>query len=268
MSATIRLSADWPELEILHEDDLLLAVNKPPGLLIAPDRWDKNRPNLMTLLQTAIRDGQPWTRERHLTYLANVHRLDIGTSGVLLLAKTRETLVHLAQQFFHHTPEKHYLALTEGILPGPELLIDQPIGQNPHQPGKCRIDPRNGKPAQTRIQLLERFRHHSLVDAELLTGRQHQVRVHLQFTGCPLIADPDYGSGKPLLLSQIKPGYKATAHGERPLIGRPALHAWRLKVQHPGTGATIAIEAPAPDDFILALKYLRRFAASPQVPRP
>jgi len=261
MSAAIRLNPNWPELEILYEDELLLAVNKPSGLLIAPDRWDKSRPNLMTLLQNAIRDGHPWTRERHLSYLANVHRLDIGTSGVLLLAKTRETLVNLAHQFFQHTPEKHYLALTEGVLPGPELLIDQPIGSNPHQPGKCRIDLRNGKTAQTRVKLLERFRHHALVDAELLTGRQHQVRVHLQFIGCPLVADPDYGNGTPLLLSQIKPGYKAAAHEERPLIGRPALHAWRLKIQHPASNASIAIEAPMPDDFTLALKYLRRFTS-------
>ena len=89
------------------------------------------------------------------------------------------------------------------------------------------------------------------------------MRVHLQFIGCPLIADPDYGNGRPLLLSQIKPGYKPTAHDERPLIGRTALHAWRLKVQHPASSAMIAIEAPMPDDFTLALKYLRRFTVAP-----
>lgn len=256
---TIRLSATWPEVEILHEDEALLAFNKPAGLLMAPDRWDKHRDHLVGLIQAAIRTGQPWIVERGLNYLANVHRLDASTSGVVLFARTREALVHLARQFNERHPAKVYTALVLGTFPEDESVVDWPIAPHPVSRGLSVIDA-SGKPARTRFTILERFRGYTLVKAEPETGRLHQIRVHLKSVGCPLVGDPQYGPGTPLLLSRIKRSYRMKAEGERPLIGRPALHAESLTVEHPLTGQLVTITAPWPKDLRIGVKYLRQFA--------
>lgn len=235
-------------LEILFEDDALLAVNKPAGLLVAPDRWDKHRENILAQLAVA-RPGQ---------YLANVHRLDYNTTGVFVLAKTKAALVHVARQFLDRTTRKTYLALVHG-LPA-TLQIELPIGPHPKRPGHSRIDPRAGKPATTVLHIAETYRRHSLLRVDLRTGRQHQVRVHLQAIGTPVVGDADYGGG-PLLLSAIKRNYKAKAdEPERPLLARPALHAEELTLTHPTTGAPVTLRAAWPHDLEVAVKYLHRFA--------
>ena len=259
---SVRLSADWPEVAILYEDADLLAVNKPAGLLVAPDRWDKRKENLMGLLHDAVACRRPWVVEAGLTYLANVHRLDRFTSGVLLLAKNRPALVHLARQFLARTPRKTYVALIEGTLPETPLTVALPIGPHTALPGRARVDRAQGKPARTVFTLRERFRRCSLIQAEPASGRLHQIRVHLKAVGCPLMADADYGPGAPLLLSRLKPDYKMKREGELPLMARPALHAEKLEIEQPTSGARISIEAPWPKDFVVALKYLRKFAAA------
>lgn len=256
----LRLSAQWPPVEILHEDDDILAVNKPAGMLVAPDRWDKTRENLMGLLHAAVRHQRPWVVERGISYLANVHRLDAGTSGVLLLARNKPALTNLANQFRGRHPRKAYVALVSGVPPEPEMEINLPLAPSLLHPGLSEVSASRGKPAVTRISLLERFKGYSLLRAEPATGRLHQIRVHLREAGCPLVADPDYGSGLPLLLSKLKKRYKMKAEGERPLMARPALHAEQLEFIHPSTGQSILITAPWPKDLTVAVKYLRRYA--------
>ncbi len=254
----IRLNANWPELKVVFEDDVLMAVNKPAGLLTAPDRWDKSRDNLMDLLHEGIRAGKAWARETAIGYLANVHRLDAETSGLLVLAKTREALTALVEQFSQRHPKKIYLAVLSGVPEADAFEIDLPIGPHPVRPGLSVVDKANGKQALTRIRVVERFGAYALAEVDILTGRHHQIRAHLQHAGYPLVADRLYG-GRPLLLSRLKTGYKMKEEGEKPLIGRPALHAWRLTVTHPAHGGDVELEAPPAKDLTVALKYLRRF---------
>ena len=255
----LRLSATWAEVEILTQDNDLLALNKPAGLLIAPDRWDKSRENLMGLLHTGIHLKRPWAQVHGFNYLANVHRLDAGTSGVVLLARNKPALVSLARQFHDRHPRKTYLALIEGALPEAEMEVDLPLAPSVVRPGLSIVDRNRGKPAVTRFTLLEKFKKYSLVKAEPATGRLHQIRIHLKTIGCPLVADQDYGTGFPLLLSQLKRDYRMKPEGEKPLMARPALHAERLEILHPVTGQPLVIEATQPKDFAVSLKYLLRF---------
>jgi RluA family pseudouridine synthase len=231
---------------VLLETDILLAVLKPAGLLCVPDRWDKTKQNLIGLLQ-AERPGQ---------YLANVHRLDRDTTGVFLLAKTRDAFRDLVRQFRDRQTRKLYVALVHGAARG--QVIDLPIGPSSRLPGHSRIDHRHGKPARSTVRVLEHFYGYTLLEVEIETGRLHQVRVHLQGIGHPLVGDVAYGGG-PLLLSQIKRKYKAKeGEEERPLLARPALHAASLTLADP----PVTITAPLHKDLEVALKYLRKFATT------
>lgn len=256
----LRLSANWPEVEVLTEDDDILAVNKPAGLLIAPDRWDKSKENLMGLLHAGVHFQRPWARQHGMTYLANVHRLDAGTSGVILLARNKPALVNLARQFRDQHPKKTYTAIIQGALPQPEIEVDLPLAPSRVRLGLSVVDRGHGKAAVTKFSLVEAFKGYSLIKAEPTTGRLHQIRVHLKELGCPLVADQDYGSGFPLLLSKLKRDYRMKPEGERPLMSRPALHAERLELTHPTSGQPLVIEAGWPKDFLVAVKYLRKFA--------
>jgi RluA family pseudouridine synthase len=246
---TIPRGRGEPAIAILHEDDDLLALDKPAGLLAVPDRFDKNRSNIMSLLEAA-RPGE---------WLANVHRLDFNTSGVFVVVKRQEAFRELARQFRERETRKQYVALAQRIPPESPMTIDLPIGQHPKVRGLARIDHGRGQEARTVVEIQEKFRGYSLLKVIIETGRMHQVRVHLQAIGCPLIGDADYG-GAPLLLSQIKKKYKAKeGEPERPLLERPALHAEQLTFAQPTTGAPITIVAPWPKDLTLAVKYLRKF---------
>jgi RluA family pseudouridine synthase len=229
-------------------------------LLIAPDRWDKSKENLMGLLHASIQEQRPWAKERNLTYLANVHRLDAGTSGVVLLARNKPALVSLANQFRGRHPRKRYTALVSGVLPEAEIEISLPLAPSLLHPGLSEVSHARGKVSVTRVSFLEQFKGYTLVNAEPQTGRLHQIRVHLREIGCPLVADPDYGSGAPLLLSSLKKRYKLKPEGERPLIARPALHAEQLEFIHPVTETPVIITAEWPNDLTVAIKYLRKFA--------
>jgi RluA family pseudouridine synthase len=214
----------------------------------------------MGLLFDGISQKRPWALELGLSYVANAHRLDKGTSGVLLMARTKPTLVTLARAFQDRTVHKIYFVLVEGRPPADEMEIDFPIAPHPVRPGLSVTGGAHAKSALTRIRMVEKWRRFSLLEAEPFTGRQHQIRVHLQAVGSPVVADRQYGSGQPLLLSQLKKNYRFKENEpERPLIGRPALHAARVTFPHPATGQTLTVEAPLPKDFTIALKYLRRF---------
>jgi len=253
---------------ILQQDETFIAFDKPSGMLIAPDRWDKKRENMMGLVHDKFGHG-----------VANVHRLDADTSGVVLCSKSKEALDYLSGQFQSKTVLKTYLALVvvlpperamkvvkavrgpDGGLP-PEFTMEQALGEDERQPGRMRIfKGRGGKASVTEFRVLENFGRFAWVECRPLTGRTHQIRVHLAAAGAPILNDVFYGDPEvKLLLSGLKRGYKGRKD-EKPLIARLALHASELTVKHPTTKEPLKIAAPLPHEFEVALKYLRKFAA-------
>lgn len=264
-SQTIKLSAlstrEFWEIDVLHEDEHLLALSKPARLLTSPDRYDPNRPNLMRLLHDGITEAKPWAASRGLTYLSNAHRLDFETTGVLLMAKSKPVLVQLANLFGENRTRKTYSALTAGCPAEDRFVVDVPLGPHPAQLGLMRMDPKNGKQSRTEFQVIERFQRHSWIKCRPITGRTHQIRVHLQRAGYPICGDAMYG-GDPLLLSRLKRRYEVKeGRTERPLIQTVALHAEELSFDHPVTGIEVNITAAWPKDLTVALKYLRRHSS-------
>lgn len=224
---------------VLHEDRSVLAVDKPAGRLVIPGRSGGER-SLREELEE--RYGRLWV----------VHRLDRGTSGVLLFARTAEAHRALNLAFDRGEPRKRYLALVRGTLPA-ERRVDLPIAparrgrMRPARPG----DPR-GKQAATVLRPVEAFPDRgwaggptALLEALPETGRTHQIRVHLAAAGLPLVVDPDYGAEDPL---------RGPA-GEI-LLDRTPLHAARIELRHPGRGALV-VEAPLPADMAAAISALR-----------
>ncbi|MCS6772143.1 MAG: RluA family pseudouridine synthase [Kiritimatiellae bacterium] len=234
---------------VLLDDEAILAVDKPAGLLVAPDRYDKNAPHLMA-----------WVHREFGPTVFNVHRLDRDTSGAVLCAKTKAALDDLSLQFERGEVDKEYVALVRGRPPAHQGTIDRPIVVDLEHPGRMKAA-RRGKQAITVYEVVERFRGYSWLRLRPKTGRTHQLRVHLQYIGCPIVADPWYGDGRPLLLSEIKRGYKPPREGERPLLSRLALHAHRLTFRHPLRGDQIVVESPIPKEMDAALKQLRKWAA-------
>jgi RluA family pseudouridine synthase len=264
VSAAIKLSCpatrEFWEIPVLFEDEHLLALDKPAGLLTSPDRYDPLRPNLMKLLHTAIAGGKPWARERQLEYLMVAHRLDGETSGVILLAKNKPALIALANLFGSEKPAQKYVALAQGRAAEDQFEVDAKLAPHPVTTGLIHVDPKNGKKSKTRFAVLEKFDGWTLLKCEPLISRNHQIRVHLRHAGLPVVGDELYG-GKPLWLSRLKPNYRLKpGHEERPLFSRAALHAEELGLPHPVTGATVTITAPWPKDLKVAVKYLRQFA--------
>lgn len=239
---------------IIYDDETMLAFDKPSGLLVAPDRWDKKRVNLMGLVH------------EHMGHqVANVHRLDADTSGILLCAKTKPALDYLSGQFQSKTVEKKYLALVVGAPPEDLFVVDRPIREDEHHPGRMRAVPKAGKASVTEFKVLERFGRFSWIECRPLTGRTHQLRVHLAASKYPILNDPFYGDPEAkLLLSDLKRGYKGRAD-EKPLITRLALHASELTVKHPTTKEPVVIRAELPNEFEVSLKYLRKFTQPARV---
>jgi tRNA pseudouridine32 synthase/23S rRNA pseudouridine746 synthase len=227
-------------IPVLHEDRLLLVVDKPAGRLVIPGR-DRAERSLREELEAA--HGRLWV----------VHRLDRGTTGVLVFARSAEAHRALNLAFDAREPEKRYVALVRGV-PAAERRIALAIA--PARKGRMRAaaddDPR-GKPAATTVRLLEAFAPAAwsggplaLVEAWPETGRTHQIRVHLAAAGTPLAVDPDYGEEGPLV-----------ADGGEVLLARTPLHAARLVLRHPGDGRELAVEAPLPGDMARAIEVLR-----------
>jgi 23S rRNA pseudouridine955/2504/2580 synthase/23S rRNA pseudouridine1911/1915/1917 synthase len=226
---------------VLHANEWILVVNKPAGVLSVPGRG--HAPTLAELLP----DYAP---------LRIVHRLDRGASGVVVLARTVEAQRHLSQQWTQRKVEKVYLALVRGYVSSDgqvdlALSIDR---------DKRRVKPdRKGQEAITHYRILERLPGHTLLECRPITGRLHQIRVHLAAIGHPLAVDSKYGESKALFLSHYKPNYRPDRrHEERPLIARLTLHAAQLSFDHPAGTGRVSYEAPLPKDFRAAVQQLRR----------
>jgi 23S rRNA pseudouridine1911/1915/1917 synthase len=237
-------------LQTIYEDTALVIAEKPAFMLSIPDRFSPEKENLLDLL----REG----REEVYT----VHRLDRETSGIILFAKTREAHRDLSIQFEKREVSKKYLALVDGAVMDEEGRIEQPIGESQSHPGKMEITKR-GKPSLTLYKVLERFKGYTLVEADIQTGRTHQIRVHFAAIGHPLTVDSLYGQREAFFLSEIK-GKKfqlGKFQEERPLMTRTTLHAWRLQFRHPESGEMMDIQSELPKDFAALLNQLRKWAA-------
>jgi RluA family pseudouridine synthase len=247
----------------LFEDDHLLALNKPAGILVSPDRKDPNRANLMDLLHRGIERGASWATPRPLEYLRNPHRLDFEASGALVLAKNKEAFAALTAQFTTAEPGRAYAALARGSSDADLFETDAKLGPHPLQMGVFRVDSRNGRRSRTAFAVRERFHGWLLLECRPCPDRPHQIRAHLRHLRLPVVGDEVYG-GRPLFLSTLKTDYRLKRDRvERPLIARPALHAERVEIRHPATGEEITIDAPWPKDLAVSVKYLRRYALWP-----
>ena len=257
------------DLDILYEDDDVLVIHKPSGLLVIPDRWDASKPTVVKLARAYL-NTQAAAKGRLLgepPRIWVVHRLDRDTSGVLILAKSDHAHAALSQQFERGTVLKTYVALVSGQGIRAEGVIRLPIGPHPQRPGMMVIERRQGKSAVTRYTAVERFRGYTLLEVRPQTGRSHQIRVHVQAIGHPLAIDPLYGSNEPLLLSALKPSYRAKAGTvEHPLMTRLTLHAQALEFMHPSRGEMCTWGAPLPKDFAAVLRNLRRYRQLPGEP--
>jgi RluA family pseudouridine synthase len=267
VSAAIKLSSpatrEFWEIPVLFEDEHLLALDKPAGLLLSPDHLTPERPSLMALLHAGITDKKPWARERNLDYLSNAHRLDFETSGVILLAKNKTVLAALADLFGTEKPLRKFIALAWGIPLAKKFEVDAALAPHPLKIGEMRVNPKEGKRAKTEFEVLEQFSDWSLLRVVPLTDRTHQIRVHLKHAGFPVVGDELYG-GKKLWLSRLKRDFRLKpGKEERPLISRVALHAEELTLVHPVTAETVTIKSEWPKDLKVAVKYLRLYATGP-----
>lgn len=244
------------DLDILIEDDDLVVVSKPPGMVVHPARghWSGT---LASALQ--YRYGGSLSSTGGPTRPGIVHRLDRDTSGVLLVARNDQAHAKLASQFENRSIEKRYYAITAGCPRRDRDIVDEPVGRHPHQRDKMAI--LRGHPearrAETFYEMVERFRGFAGVRAVPKTGRTHQIRVHLDHIGCPVLCDKLYGGRSRLTEGDLREG--------RPddvvLLERQALHAEMLRFEHPRTGERIEIQAPLPEDMTRTLEALRRYRA-------
>ena len=257
------------DLDVLYEDEALLVINKPAGLLVLQDRWDPSKPTVIKLAQAYLQAQQQamgHTLEDGPRVWV-VHRLDRETSGVLVLAKSARPHAALSQQFEHGQVRKSYLALVRGRVRRAAGVIKLPIGPHLYKAGLMAIRRRHGKSAVTRYAVLERFRGFTLLDIQPETGRTHQIRVHLSAIGHPLAIDPLYEGQEAVFLSALKPAFRPKARAEeRPLMARLTLHAQALELTHPTHGGIVKWVAPLPKDFAAVLRNLRRFQRLPGEP--
>ncbi|MEO8037950.1 MAG: 23S rRNA pseudouridine(1911/1915/1917) synthase RluD [Betaproteobacteria bacterium] len=230
-------AAEAIPLEILHEDAHLLVVNKPAGLVVHPGSGNWAGTMLNALLAHA-------PDLVHVPRAGIVHRLDKDTSGLLVVAKTLEAQTALVRQLQAHTVSRRYLAVVSGVTPEAGH-VEAAVGRHPVHRTRMAVVA-GGKPALTHYRALRRGAQWTLLECRLETGRTHQIRVHLDSIGHPLLGDPVYGARR-------LPAALAAQVGD---FARQALHAWRLEIVHPETRASLAWEAPPPTDFQALLARL------------
>jgi 23S rRNA pseudouridine1911/1915/1917 synthase len=232
--------------DILYEDDQLIAINKPSGMLTLPDRHDEELLSLRGIL------------EKHFGKIFIVHRLDKDTSGVIAFAKDDVTHKYMSKLFEGREIEKLYLGIVSGKPTEQSGTIDQPIAESTTRAGAMVINKR-GKASVTDYTVLQNFRAYSLLQFHIHTGRTHQIRIHCKFMGHPIVCDPLYSDNKPILLSAIKKKFKLgkDVEEEKPLLARLALHAYRLSFST-AEGKALVLEAPLPKDMAATARQLEK----------
>lgn len=231
--------------DIIFENDELIVLNKPAGLLSIPDREGKEISLKVLLIE---KFGKIFT----------VHRLDRDTSGIIVFAKNEETHKYLSEAFESRTVEKYYLGLVAGSLPIKSKTIDAAIMENPAKKGTMIIHAK-GKPSLTEYEVVEEFGKLTLVQFRIHTGRTHQIRVHMKNEGHPIVVDELYGDPAGIKLSSLKKNYNLSRkeEDERPILGRLGLHAWKL-VLPLANGEKLSLEAPVPKDIKALLQQLAK----------
>jgi len=227
-------------LRVLYEDDDLLAIDKPPGMVVHPAPGARRGTLVHALawrLGTLPAAGDP---DRP----GIVHRLDRDTSGVLLVARTRRAHESLARQFRERSVEKRYVAVVRGVLAGTTGRIDRPIGRHPRERKRMSVRTARGRPAVTRWRVVERLAGATVLALAPETGRTHQLRVHLAAAGHPIVGDRVYGARR--------------RGGTTITFPRQALHAEEITFAHPATGVSLTIRAPVPSDIQRLIETLRQ----------
>ena len=237
------------DLEILYEDSDILVVNKPAGLVVHPGAGNAD----MTLVNGLIaHGGDSLSGIGGVGRPGIVHRLDKGTSGLMVVAKNDYAHQGLTSQFADRSLSREYLAFVWGAPNPLEGTVDKPIGRSPHNRQKMAVRPHGGKDAITHYKTVEMFgRDASLVKCRLQTGRTHQIRVHMTHINVPLLGDPLYGSVPKRVSPILRTEIEALLTPER-----PALHAYRLKLRHPRTNKALSFEVPLPQDLEVLYTFL------------
>ncbi len=243
-------------LEIIYEDDDLLVLNKQADLVVHPGagNWTGTLVNALTFHYDNLPDNGDITRG------GLVHRLDKGTTGLMVVAKSEYALTHLAKQFFDRTIKRRYMALAWGDVLAEEGKIEVNIGRHERLRMKQDVFPEGdqGKHAITHYKVLERYGYTTLVECKLETGRTHQIRVHMQHLKHPLFNDATYGGDK-ILKGTVYTKYKQFVDNCFKILPRPALHAFELGFEHPTTGEFMEFEHQPPDDFLQLLDKWRNY---------
>ncbi len=226
-------------LNIIFEDDDLLVIDKPAGMVVHPSPGHERG----TLVHAALAHAPQMEGVGGSRRPGVVHRLDKGTSGLILMAKNDTTHRWLQAQFAEREVEKEYLALVDGHPPSAQGIIRAALGRDPSHRKRMAVVP-SGREAESRFKTLEAFRDHSLLSVQPKTGRTHQIRVHLAFVGVPIVGDRVYGRRLPSLQ-----------------LDRPFLHAYRLRISTRRGASPVTFEAPLPPDLSGVLEELGRSAS-------
>ena len=253
------LPEDIP-LDIVYEDDDVLVINKPAGMVVHPGHGNYSGTLLNALAFYLGLDHAPDPDDERLGLL--VHRIDKETSGLLLVAKNQEAHRKLAVQFYAHTIDRVYIAAVWGNITEDDGTIEGTIGRDPNDRIRYKVmsDPEMGKHAVTHDRVLERFGFITVVECRLETGRTHQIRVHMASIGHPLFNDERYG-GAEIRQGTIYAKYKQFIQNCFALCPRQALHARTLGFTHPVTGERLHFEAALPEDMCALIEKWRHYVA-------
>lgn len=223
------------DLDIRYEDEDVIVINKPRGLIVHPTSTTSEP----TLVNGVLYHCHDLSGINGVNRPGVVHRIDKDTTGLIIMAKNDRAHLFLSQQLADKTMNRKYYALVNGVIPHDNGTIDAPIGRDPKDRQKMAVTDKNGKDAVTKFFVLERFRKHTLIECHLMTGRTHQIRVHMSYIGYPIVNDPKYAPRKMKGNGQL-------------------LHAFELTFIHPTTLKRMTITCPRPDDFEEYLEELRK----------
>ncbi|MUH37334.1 RluA family pseudouridine synthase [Zobellia amurskyensis] len=250
------LVAEDIPIDVVYEDDVLLVVNKPAGMVVHPGHGNYSG-TLINALLHHTKDLPTNSNERP----GLVHRIDKDTSGLLVVAKTEAAMTHLAKQFFDKTSEREYVALVWGNVQDDEGTIEGNIARNPKNRLQMHVFPEGdeGKEAVTHYSVIERLGYVTLVSCKLETGRTHQIRVHMKYIGHTLFNDERYGGDK-ILKGTTFTKYKQFVDNAFKILPRQALHAKTLGFVHPVTGKTMRFDSEIPQDMVECIEKWRHYS--------
>jgi 23S rRNA pseudouridine1911/1915/1917 synthase len=250
------------DLNIVYEDEDIMVINKPAGLVVHPGSGNYSG-TLLNGIAWYLKQQQPDLDENTLPRFGMVHRIDKNTSGLLLLAKSDKAAVDLANQFFDHTVERKYLALVWGNFDEDEGTVTGHVGRHVKLRKIMDVFPdgEHGKEATTHYKVVERFNYVTLIECRLETGRTHQIRVHMQHIGQSLFNDDTYG-GDRIVKGTIFTKYKQFVENCFAICPRHALHAQTLGFTHPRTRKRMIFNSEVPDDIEAVLEKWRRYTTA------